>query len=130
MHCILPDTAPLFTRMHFATNNSNKNTRKFGIVRCSDSEFSLWQIFFSTVRDLTKFEIRSSGIFQISTTVNLEIGLTRPGVKVDEKMSICCQTLQHGDILPANCSLLEGDAKVRKCRAMLFLRTCMSRKWM
>ena len=66
----------------------------------------------------------------MSTTVNLEIELTRPGVKLDEKMSICSSTLQHRDILPANSSLLEGDVKVRKCHAVLFLRTCMSRKWM
>ena len=26
-------------------------------------------------------------------------------------------------------SLLEGDVKVRKCHDMLFLRNCMSRKW-
>ena len=44
----------------------------------------------------------------MSTTVNLEIELTRPGVKLDQKMSICSSTLQHGDILPANSSLLEG----------------------
>ena len=30
------------------------------IVRCSDSEFSLWQIFYSTVRGLTKFKTRRS----------------------------------------------------------------------
>ena len=29
-------------------------------VRCSDSEFSLWQIFYSTVRGLTKFKTRRS----------------------------------------------------------------------
>ena len=66
----------------------------------------------------------------MSTTVNLEIGLTRPGVKLNEKISIFSSTLQHGDILPPNSSLLEGDVKVKKCHAMLFLRTCMSRKWM
>ena len=46
------------TRVHCATNNSNKNTGKFvgeSIVRCSDLEFSLWQIFYSTVRGLTEF---------------------------------------------------------------------------
>ena len=47
------------TRVHCATNNSNINTGKFGglecIVRCSDLEFSLWQIFYSTVRGLNKF---------------------------------------------------------------------------
>ena len=44
------------TRVHCATNNSTKNTGKWVrecIVRCSD--FSLWQIFYSTVRGLTKF---------------------------------------------------------------------------
>ena len=30
------------------------------IVPCSDSEFSLWQIFYSTVRGLTKFKTRRS----------------------------------------------------------------------
>ena len=30
------------------------------IVRCSDSEFSLWQFFFATVRGLTKFKTRRS----------------------------------------------------------------------
>ena len=38
--------------------------------------------------------------------VNLEIGfqepLTRPGVKLDEKMSICSSIPQHGDLqIPA-----------------------------
>ena len=67
----------------------------------------------------------------MSTMVILGIGfqkpLTRPGVKLDE-MSICSSTPQHGGY--TNSSLLEGDVKVRKCHAMLFLRTCMSRKWM
>ena len=47
------------TRVHCATNNSNKNTGKLGglecIVRCLDLEFSLRQIFYSTVRGLTEF---------------------------------------------------------------------------
>ena len=30
------------------------------IVRCSDSDFSLWSIFYSTVRGLTKFKTRRS----------------------------------------------------------------------
>ena len=68
----------------------------------------------------------------MSTMAILGIGfqkpLTRPGVKVDEKMSICSSTPQHGEY--TNSSLLEGDVKVRKCHAMLFLRTGMSRKWM
>ena len=72
----------------------------------------------------------------MSTMVNLGIGLqeplTRPGVKVvnvDEKMSICSSTPQdHRGY--TNLCLLESDLKVRKCHAMLFLRTCMSRKWM
>ena len=69
----------------------------------------------------------------MSTTVNLEIGFQEPlnssGVKLDEKMSICSSTPQHGRGY-TNSSLLEGDVKVRKCHVMLFLRTCMSRKWM
>ena len=48
------------TRVHCATNNSNKNKGEVRwvrecIVHCSDLEFSLWQIFYSTVRGLTKF---------------------------------------------------------------------------
>ena len=47
------------TRVHCATNNSDKNTGKFGglecIVRCLDLEFSLWQILYSTVIGLTEF---------------------------------------------------------------------------
>ena len=45
-----------------------------------------------------------------------------------EKMSICSSTPQHGGYTDS--SLLEGDVKVRKCHVMLFLRTCMSQKWM
>ena len=51
----------------------------------------------------------------MSTMVNLGIGfqiqepLTRPGVKPDEKMSICSSTPQHGGY--TNSSLLEGDVK-------------------
>ena len=49
--------------------------------------------------------------------------------KPDEKMSICSSTPQHGGY--TNSSLLiEGAMKVRKCHAMLFLRTCVSQKWM
>ena len=68
----------------------------------------------------------------MSTMVNLRIGfqepLTRLGVKLDEKMSICSSTQEHGGY--TNSSLLEGDVKVRKCHVMLFLRTCMSGKRM
>ena len=42
-----------------ATYNSNKNTMKACIVRCPDSEFSLRQIFYSTVRGLNKLKTRS-----------------------------------------------------------------------
>ena len=66
----------------------------------------------------------------MSTMVNWGIGFQfmSPGVKRDEKMNVCFSTPQHGGY--TNSSLLEGDVKVRKCNAMLFLRTCMSRKWM
>ena len=39
-----------------ASPNSYENV----LVRCSDSEFSLWQIFYTTVRGLTKFKTRKS----------------------------------------------------------------------
>ena len=57
----------------------------------------------------------------MSTMVNLGIGF-------QFKSLFCSSTPQHGGY--TNSSLLEGDVKVRKCHAMLFLRTCMSRKWM
>ena len=68
----------------------------------------------------------------MSTMVNLGIGFQQPltgsCVKLDEKMSICSSTPQHGRGYK-NSTLLEGDVKVRTCHVMLFLRTCMSRKW-
>ena len=92
----------------------------------------LWQIFYGTVRSLIKFKTRRSlsdeydGL--LGDWISIQEPLTRPGVKPDEKMSICSSTPQHGGY--TNSSLLEGDVKVRKCHAMLFLRNCMSRKWM
>ena len=68
----------------------------------------------------------------MSTMVNLGIGfqdsLNCSGFKLDEKMSICSSTPQDGGY--TNSSFLEGDVKVRKRHVTLFLRTCMSRKWM
>ena len=64
----------------------------------------------------------------MSTMVNFGIGfqepLTSPGVKLDENMNICSLTPQHGGYL------LEDDVNEWQCHAMLFLGTCMSRKWM
>ena len=104
-------------------------TRGSSVSFALQTQSFLWGKF-SSARLQILPNLRYARVFQMSTTVNLEIGLTRPGVKLDKKMSIYSSTLQHGDILPANSSLLEGDVKVRKCHAMLFLRTCMSRKWM
>ena len=64
----------------------------------------------------------------LSDWISIQEPLTRLGVKPDEKTSICSLTLQHRGY--TNSSLLEGDVKVRKCHAMLFLRNCMGRKWM
>ena len=51
----------------------------------------------------------------MTTMVKLGIGfqklLTRQGVKLDEKMSICSSTPQHGGY--KNSSLLEDDVKLR-----------------
>ena len=65
----------------------------------------------------------------MSTMVNLGIWISINSrafdlsrhVNPDEKMSICSSTPQHGGY--TNSSLLESDVKVRKCHAMLFLRT-------
>ena len=79
--------------------------------------------------------LRHAGVFQMSTMVNLGIGfqepVTRPGVKLDKKMSICSSTTSHARSQGiSKFQLLESDQKVRKCHAMLFLRSCMSQKWM
>ena len=51
----------------------------------------------------------------MTTMVKLGIGfqklLTRQGVELDEKMSICSSTPQHGGY--KNSSLLENDVKLR-----------------
>ena len=57
----------------------------------------------------------------MSTMVNLGTGF-------QFKSLFCSSTPQHGGY--TNSSLLEGDVKVRECYAMLFLKTCMSQKWM
>lgn len=36
----------------------------------------------------------------------------------------------HGIFTNLSFIVLEGDVEVRKCHAMLFLRTCMGPKWM
>ena len=96
------------------------------------SLFSLWQIFYSTARGLNKFKTRRSLSDEYDSKlgdwISIHEPLTRRGVKLDEKMSICSSTRQHG--VYTNSSLLEGDVKVRKCHAMLFVRTCKCREWM
>ena len=77
--------------------------------------------------------LRHVRVFQISTMVNLGIGfqepLTRPSVKLDQKMSNYSQLYSSDSewsrgIYPGytNSSLLESDLKVRKCHAIPFLR--------
>ena len=72
----------------------------------------------------------------MSTIVNLGIGfqepLTCPGIKNLRRVrraKFALLTPQDQREYP-NSSLLESDQKVRKCHALLFSRTCMSRKWM
>ena len=63
----------------------------------------------------------------MSMMVNLGIGLkeplTCPGIKKH-----CSSTWKQGGY--TNSSLLEGAMIVGKYHAMLFLKTCMSWKWM
>ena len=61
----------------------------------------------------------------LSDWISIQEPLTRLGVKPDEKMSICSLTPQHGGY--TNSSSLEGDVKVRKCHAMLFLRSSQAK---
>ena len=93
------------------------------IILCGCSTLSLVAIL--SMRALRPRFHATSGFFP---NRRIHEPFTRPGVKRDEKMSICSLTPQHG--VYTNSSLLEGDVKVRKCHAMLFLRTCMSRKGM
>ena len=59
------------------------------IVRCADSAFSLWQIFYSTVRLLTKFKTRTGSL---SDEYDRQLADW-----IDEKMNICSFTPQdHG----------------------------------
>ena len=87
----------------------------------------------STARLEVLPNLRHVGVFQISTMVNLGIGfqepLTRPGVKLDEKMNNYSSDSERSRGY-TNSSLLESDLKVRKYHVMLFLRTHMSQKWM
>ena len=96
------------------------------VVRRSYSEVSLWQICYSTVRGLTKVKTRRS----LSDKYDGQLGDS-----IDEKMSIFSSTRLRkitGDTLYmyTNSSLLESGLKERKYHVMLFLRTCMSQKWM
>ena len=55
----------------------------------------------------------------VHSGIGFQEPLTRPGVKLDEKMSIYLSTPQdHGGY--TNSSLLESDLRERKCHAMLF----------
>ena len=58
----------------------------------------------------------------VNSGIGFQEPLTRPGVKLDEKMSICSSTPQdHG--MYTNSSLLESDLRERKCHAMLFFES-------
>ena len=89
------------TRVHCATDNSNKNTGKFASFAAQTQSFLCSK--FSTARLEVLPNLRHVGVFQMSTMVNLGIGfqepLTHPGVKLDDKMSICSWTPQHGGYL-------------------------------
>ena len=72
---------------------------------------------FSTARLEVLPNLRHAlGVFQMSTMVNLGIGLTRRWAFTTPQ--------HHGEY--TNSSSLESDLKVRKYHAMLFLKTCMS----
>ena len=69
-----------------------------------------------------------STMVNLKDWISIQEPLTRPGVKsdeTDEHLLFDSATRRY-----TNSSLLQGDVKVRKCHAMLFLRTSMSRKWM
>ena len=73
----------------------SKCSPKACIVRCSESEFSLWQIFYRTARGLTKFKTRRT----LSDEYDGELGDwnlrgfdSGPGVKHNEEISICFTT--------------------------------------
>ena len=95
------------TRVHCATNNSNKNKGKFASFAAQTQSFLCSK--FSTARLEVLPNLRHAGVFQMSTMVNLGIGfqfkslLTRPGVQNYEKISIFALRLRNtGDIqIPA-----------------------------
>ena len=60
------------TRVHSATNNSNKNTGKFASFAAQTQSFLCGK--FSTARLEVLPNLRHAGVFQMSTMVNLGIG--------------------------------------------------------
>ena len=87
------------TRVHCATFNQS-SLRHCATNRISSCLYLScgWERAgkFSTARLEILSNLRHAGVFQMSTIVILGIGfqkpLTRPGVKLDEKMSICSST--------------------------------------
>ena len=86
---------------------------------------------FSTARLGVLLSLRHAGVFQVNTMVHSGIRfqepLTRPVVKLDEKMRICSSTPQdHGRY--TNSSMLESYLRERKCHGIVCysLRTCMN----
>ena len=60
------------TRVHYATNKSNKNTGKFASFAAQTKSFLCSK--FSTARLEVLPNLRHAGVFQMSTMVNLGIG--------------------------------------------------------
>lgn len=103
------------------------------IVGCSDSRFSLKKNFYSIVeRSYQVIWLRHAGVFQTSMMANLGIWfqepLTRPDVKLDEKMSMIFTPQDHRGLLqiPACWKMIWKWENVMPCCSW----TCISRKWM
>ena len=85
------------------------------IAAWAAQSFSSLRLFHARLGVL--LSLRHAGVFQVNTMahsgIEFQEPLTRPGVKLDEKMSICSSTPQdHGGY--TNSSLLESDLRERK----------------
>ena len=104
---------------------------KFGVIKflweralfaAQTQSFLCGKFFTSRLEVLPN--LRHGRVSQMSTMVNFGVLLTRRWAFSLRLLNITWDTLF------TNSSLLESDLKVRKCYVMLFLRTCMSQKWM
>ena len=112
--CIAPRTTQIKTRGSSVVENVHRSLPRLKSFLCGK---------FSTARLEVLTNLRHAGVFQMSTMVNLGIGFQFKSLWLVQALNLTRRWAFPPR--PRN-----GIVKVRKCHAMLFLRTCTSRKWM